>query len=193
MTCLCCLLCSVCVRAAHAVCRQSSFLVRTFKGAGRVACELRAAARKILKRDVVWMESRGPVSKPASSQCDVPLGSLASPSHSSHFKVLGVCQYGSHMFQSCSTISPFSSVSTLKIPPRDYIFGGCITSGWLGSLFLLSILTPPPPTDWQGPSSTRASSCLMLLKQGSTLFSPHEALARRCRDEAAKKRHHRLA
>lgn len=35
-------------------CRQSSFLVRTFKGAGHVACELRAAARIILRE--MWSE-----------------------------------------------------------------------------------------------------------------------------------------
>lgn len=41
------------MRAAHEVCRQSSFLVRTFKAAGHVACELRAAAHIIIKGDVV--------------------------------------------------------------------------------------------------------------------------------------------
>lgn len=102
VACLCCLLCSVCVRAAHEVCRQSSFLVRTFKGAGHVACEFRAAAR-IIKRDVVWMQSRGPVSKAASCQCDVLLGSLASPSHSSHFKVLWLS-----MGATCSSLVPQS-------------------------------------------------------------------------------------
>lgn len=58
----------------------------------------------------------------------------------------------------------------------------------------LPLLRPrtPAPDRLAGATIDKASSCLMLLKRGSTLFSPHEALAPHCRDEAAKKRQRRL-
>lgn len=49
-----------------------------------------------------------------------------------------------------------SSLGVYSQNPSAWLdFGGCITSGWLGSLFPFSVLTLPPSTDWQGPPSTR--------------------------------------
>lgn len=97
-----------------------------------------------------------------------------------------VAQCGSHMFQLYSTISPFFSTSTVKSL-------GVIGFRWLHHERLARLPIPPSTPDRLAEATIdKASSCLMLLKQGSTLFSPHEALAPCCCDEAAKKRQHRL-